>query len=131
MEPFATLDDYEARYGAPSDQNRVETLLGDASAFIASQCGFEMPDDDVGEANLVRVTCAVVDRSLSAGSWAGLSNVSQSGDGYSASATVYNPSGDFYLTKAEKQSLGLCGTRVGSMRPLVNGWYGTNVPDAS
>lgn len=126
MEPFATVEDYEARYGEVSDDAQLETLLSDASAFIASQAGFSMPTSDVGTANLVRVTCAVVHRSLMSGSWAGLSNVSQSADGYSASATVYNPGGDLFLTAQEKKSLGIGGSRAFAAQAIINGWYGTN-----
>ena len=48
MEPFATVEQYEARYGEVEDRQQVETLLGDASAFIAAQPGFILlgQDDD-------------------------------------------------------------------------------------
>ena len=126
MEPFATVEQYEARYGAVDNEAQLETLLSDASAFIASQAGFSAPTSDVGTANLVRVTCAVVHRSLMSGSWAGLSNVSQSADGYSASATIYNPGGDLFLTSQEKKSLGIGGSRVFSVQAAIDGWYGAN-----
>lgn len=122
MEPFATVEQYEARYGEVGDRQQVETLLGDASAFIAAQPGFLLlgPDDDgydLQQANLVRVACAVVHRSLSAGDFAGLSSYSEGGVGYTASVSVSNPAGDFYLTKAEKQALGIGGGRVGQTWP--------------
>lgn len=122
MEPFATVEQYEARYGEVGDRQQVETLLGDASAFIAAQPGFRpLSSDDDGydlqQANLVRVTCAVVHRSLSAGDLAGLSSYSEGGVGYTASVSVSNPSGDFYLTKAEKRVLGIGGGRVGQTWP--------------
>lgn len=118
MEQFATVDQYEARYGEVEDQQQVETLLGDASAFIAAQPGFTLnPDSEVQALALTVVTCSLVHRSQSAGAWAGLSNVSQGGDGYTASATVYNPSGDFYLTKQERRMLGIGGGRVGMTDP--------------
>ena len=118
MTPFATVDDYESRYGEVDDPNRVTLLLGDASAFIAAQPGFILnPDSEVQALALTVVTCSLVHRSQSAGAWAGLSNVSQGGDGYTASATVYNPSGDFYLTKQEKRLLGIGGGRIGMTDP--------------
>lgn len=118
MEPFATVEQYEARYGEVEDRQQVETLLGDASAFIAAQPGFTLnPDSEVQALALTVVTCSLVHRSQSAGAWAGLSNVSQGGDGYTASATVYNPSGDFYLTKQERRMLGIGGGRVGMTDP--------------
>ena len=118
MEPFATVEDYEARCGEAEDPERVKTLLGDASAFIASQPGFSRDEaDEVKEANLVRVTCAVVDRALSAGDLAGFQSVSQGAGGQTASVSVYNPSGDFYLTKAERRALGIGGGRIGFTDP--------------
>ena len=122
MGPFATVDDYTDRYGEVEDQQQVKTMLGDASAFIAAQPGFRLlgPDDDgydLQRANLVRVTCAVVHRSLSAGDFAGLSSVSQGAGGYTATVNVYNPGEDFYLTKAEKRTLGIGGGRIGMTDP--------------
>lgn len=122
VEPFATAEDYEARYGEVEDRNRVETLLSDATAFISSQPGFSPPDGEADQ-NLVRVTCAVVHRSLVAGDLSGLSQVSEGAVGYTASATVYNPGEDFYLTKADRVSLGLSGGRVGMTDP-----YGVTEP---
>lgn len=117
--PLATVDDYIARYGEPDDPARVAVLLGDASAFIASQPGFpEGEPSGLLSLSLTVVTCSVVHRALSAGGWAGLSNISQGAGGYTASATVYNPSGDFYLTKQERRILGLGGGRVGQTDPF-------------
>lgn len=119
MEPFATPYDYIARYGQSDACKDLTVLLADATAFIASQTGFELrPDDDVQAANLARVACSVVHRSLSAGTLAGIQSYSEGANGYTASVTPYNPSGDFYLTKAERRSLGLSGGRVGATDPF-------------
>lgn len=124
MTPFATLEDYEARYGVVDDPSRVETLLADASAFVASQPGFALRDGDELQAEaLTAVTCSLVNRKMLAGAYSGFSNVSQGAGGYTASATVYNPSGDFYLTKQERRMLGLGGGRVGMTDP-----YGVDAP---
>lgn len=131
MEPFATVADYEARYGEVEDEKRLSALLSDASLFLASQRGLVIdPDDSMQAALLTAVTCAMVHRSMMAGSYAGLSSVSQGAGGYTASVGVYNPSGDFYLTKGEKQALGISGARIGSVAPVIDGWYGSNVGDA-
>ena len=129
MEPFATVSDYEARYGEVDDSEQVSTLLGDASAFVAAQPGFVLlPEDCDGhalqQANLVRVTCAIVHRSLSAGDLAGVSNFSQTAGSYTASVTIANPTEDFYMTAAEKRSLGITGGRVGTIEPDVHPWVG-------
>lgn len=118
METFATVEDYEARYGEVEDRSRVETLLSDATAFISSQPGFALREDEETQvANLTRVTCAVVHRSLMSGDLSGFSQVSESAVGISASATVYNPGEDFYLTRADRVSLALSGGRVGMTDP--------------
>lgn len=118
IEPFATVEDYENRYGEVDDRSRIETLLSDATAYISSQPGFALRDgDEIQVANLTRVTCAVVHRSLSAGDFAGLSSVSQGAGGYTATVNVYNPGEDFYLTKAEKRTLGIGGGRIGMTDP--------------
>lgn len=130
MDAFATVEDYAARYGQPDDPDQVTVLLGDASAMIASQPGFAIRDDQVWQANLTAITCAVVHRAVMAGGWAGLSNVSQGADGYSASASIYNPGGDLYLTRNERRVLGLGGSAIGSVAPVIDGWYGSNVGGA-
>ena len=122
MTPFATVEDYEARYGEVEDRDRVETLLGDATAFIAGYPGFKLlgPGDagyDMQWANPVRVACAVVYRSQSAGDLAGFTDYSETGVGYSANVKLSNPSGDFYLTKQEERALRIGGGRVGMTDP--------------
>lgn len=118
MDAFANAYDYTLRYGPADGCADLATLLSDATAFIASQPGFVRdPDDSTQAANLVRITCAVVHRSLSAGSLAGIQSYSEGAVGYTASVTPYNPSGDFYLTKAERKSLGISGGRVGMTDP--------------
>lgn len=129
MTPFATVEDYEARYGEVEDGARVTALLQDATNIIAKQPGFSACDrDETWWGVLETVTCAVVHRSMMAGSYAGLSNVSQGAGGYTASVAVHNPGGDLYLTRNEKRALGIGGARIGSMAPAINGWYGSNLP---
>lgn len=124
MTPLATVDDYTARYGEVEDEQRLGVLLADASAFLASQSGLAIdPGDEVQAALLTATTCAVVHRSMMAGSYAGFSSVSEGGGGYTASVNVYNPSGDFYLTKGEADALGIGAGRVGQTDP-----YGRDAP---
>ena len=129
MTPFATVADYEARYGDVEDATRVSALLQDATNIIASQPGFCDKDrDETWWGVLETVTCAMVHRSLMSGAYAGLSNVSQGAGGYTASVAVYNPGGDLYLTRNEKRALGIGGARIGSVAPCIDGWYGSNAP---
>lgn len=118
MTPFANVADYEARYGEAEDEARVTALLQDATNIIASQPGFSTCGrDDTWWGVAETVTCAMVHRSMMAGSYAGLSSVSQGAGGYTASASVYNPGGDLYLTRNERRALGLGGGRVGQTDP--------------
>ena len=129
MTPVATVEDYEARYGKVDDEERVTALLQDATNIIASQPGFcDKNRDDTWWGVLETVACAMVHRSMMAGSYAGLSSVSQGAGGYTASVGVYNPGGDLYLTRNEKKALGIGGARIGSVAPAINGWYGSNLP---
>lgn len=131
MTPFATVADYEARYGGVDDEARVSALLQDATNIIASQPGFAMREgDETWMGVLETVTCAMAHRSLMSGAYAGLSNVSQGAGGYTASVSVYNPGGDLYLTRNEKRALGIGGARIGSVAPVIDGWYGSNAGDA-
>ena len=119
MTPFATVDDYEAIYGEVENEAQVTALLEYATAFIIGQRGFRLnPDDLVQAANLRRITCALVHRSLSAGDFAGISSYSESGVGYSANVSISNPAGDFYLTSAERKLLCGSGGRIGQTYPF-------------
>ena len=129
MTPFATVEDYEARYGEVEDEERISKLLQDATNIIASQPGFcDKNRDDTWWGVLETVTCAVVHRSLSSGTYSGFSNVSQGAGGYTESVAIYNPGGDMFLTRNEKRALGIGGARIGSVAPAINGWYGSNLP---
>lgn len=109
---YATTGDVAARWRALSDseETRCEALLADASDLIRTTCpGWQ----GAGEATLRRVTCAAVIRALQSGDMAGVTQSSQTAGPFSQSWSYSNPSGDLYLTKAEKRALG--GTvRLGS-----------------
>ena len=115
MEAFATVNDLESRWRTmdASEKKRAAILLEDAAAIIAAsleQSGVEVAkDDEVQAANLVRVSCAMVQRAMAQGdgeqehAWGG--NI------------VANPSGDLYLSKVDRKSLGLERMRVGFVSP--------------
>lgn len=123
MAPFATYLDYTDRYDAGGyDERRISTLLLDASALIASY----LPDTaDTAELSqsLTAITCAMVNRAVSAasGGFSGVSNYSEGAAGMSASVTFANPSGDLYLTASEKQTLGIGAGRIGVCDPWAGG----------
>ena len=113
MEAYARVADLEKRWRTldPSEKARAEVLLVDAAAIIASAMRTARvvvdPDDQEQEANLVRVSCSMVQRAMA------------QGDGEQQHAwggeLVMNPSGDLYLSKADKKSLGVLKLRVASI----------------
>ena len=127
MAQFATLDDYGARYGTPSDEKRVEALLEDASAALASAYEqwhgspysphvHQMFDDSAAA-----VCCAMVSRVANVPTGMdGERQYTQTGGPYSESMTYSNPGGDMYLTKFDRERLGLAGMRIGSIQPNVD-----------
>ncbi|WP_455136342.1 Gp19/Gp15/Gp42 family protein [Thermophilibacter sp.] len=118
MAAYATLDDYEARYGETDQPERVKVLLDDASALIDSQPGFAFrPEDETQRSNLKRVTCSIAHRSMTSGDLDGVTQYSQNAVGYSAQLTYANPSGDLYITSQEKRSLGIGAGRIGETDP--------------
>lgn len=119
MDAFATVEDYEARWGAldEDEAERVEYLLRDASAYIAAElvaCGIDYSDpDELLKANLIAVTCAVAHRVYQVSDdRAGITQWAQSGIGLSESYSFANPSGDMYLTAAERRRLGITGAHI-------------------
>lgn len=129
MEPFATVEEYEARYGEVDDPERVATRLLDASSYVMAQPGLRLlevgdPGYDVQQMNLARVTCAVVHRSLSAGDLAGYSQYTQTAVNYSVTVSPANAGEDFYLTKQDLRSLGIGAGRIGQTDPYGRGRHG-------
>jgi phage gp36-like protein len=117
----ATLEDLRARYpDCLSDESRAAALLEDASSLIDREVEAACASPD--GATLLRVACAVASRALNPASPGfGVSQTTQTAGSYSQSVSFANPSGDLYLTKAERSSLGLCSQSVGALRPRVGG----------
>lgn len=120
-----TLDEYAARYGTPSDPERVSALLSDACDMLLTAyegrfgCYVEgaHPAFDRG---YKAVACAVVSRAVSAPDcFAGATQYSQTAGSYNASVTFANPTADLWLGKSDLRRLGLAGTRIGSIAPMV------------
>lgn len=111
MEAFASIQDLESRWRIMDSREKAQAavLLQDAAAIILSaltRANVEIDsENDVQRANLVRVSCSMVQRAMA------------QGDGEQQHAwggnLVVNPSGDLYLSKADKRSLGIGGMRIG------------------
>lgn len=104
--PFATLEELKARWpdfpvGADA---HATVLLEDASQFILDT----VPAAALAtESTRRRIVCAVVRRAIpSQDGMEGLESFQESAGPFSHTFKPVNPSGDFYLTKAEKAALG-------------------------
>lgn len=115
--PFALASDLELRWKplTPGERSQADVLLEDASQLIVDQCPAASA---ASESTLRRVACSVVKRAMMAPPILGAESVQQGGGGYQASVNFVNPSGDLYLSKSEKQSLG-CGRQRAFMIDLA------------
>lgn len=119
---YADVTDIEQRWRAldADEQARAAVLLEDASAMLASMVTVDDSDQRQAQA-LKMVCCNMVIRVMSAGTSAmfGATNASMTGGPYTQSWTYEAPTGDMYLTKAEKALLGVSAMIVGTIRPRI------------
>lgn len=127
MEPFATVDDLTDGWSGldPADEERAATLLDRVSVRIAAKLashGIAVDLSDETQAAILKdVTCEVVRRSLSSQAVADgmpVSQFTETATPYSNSYIFSNANGDLYLTKWERELLGLTGGRA-AFAPLV------------
>lgn len=121
MDPFATVADLSAGWSGYEDamEEQAETMLARVSMRLAAMLKSHGIDvdryDDVQSAILKDVTCEVVRRSLSSQNVADgmpVSQFTETATPYSNSYTFSNANGDVYLTRQEKELLGLVGGRA-------------------
>lgn len=133
---FATIEEYEARYGEVEDEQLLQQVLDDATRKIIAECrdhGVDTvdPDDFMAEA-LAQVCRDMAHRALETENGAdaseipvGATNYSTSADGFSKyygfQSAGSSGFGDLYITKSEKRLLGLSRMRVG-IATRVPGW---------
>jgi len=122
MEPFASVDDLEARWRELDDGERrqASAVLDDVTAHIAAR--LERSGIVLGQAstlykaNLKAVACAAARRAmLAAEDRAGIRSAQQQAGPYMETFSFDNPSGDVYLTSSERKTLGLDRLRVVSI----------------
>lgn len=130
MVAFATLVDLERRWRPLSDaeKERAEILLLDAATKIALLCeqsGVKIdPEDGLQSNALVGINCEMVKRAmLSPVDLPPVSAFAQTAGSYSESQTYINPTGDIYMTLAEKKLLGIGVQRMGSISPVIGGLW--------
>lgn len=125
---FATVEDYEARYGEPVDARRCEALLRDASDQMLSAyeeffgAAYAEGDCPTFDRSAEHVCCLLVNRVLkSPAALSGATQYSQGAGGYTASVTYGSALGEIFLGKTERRALGIYGQRMGSLRPMERG----------
>lgn len=113
MEPFATVEQYEARYGDVDDAGVLGEILMDATREIAAaleQAGidFSEPTEEFA-ARLMQVCRSMASRAMGDDGEIpyGVTQYSQGAGEYTQSFSVGNPYGDVYLSKSERKMLGL------------------------
>lgn len=121
---FAEVSDLEARWHSLSqtEQQRAEVLLEDASAMLETLVDIDVADS--AQMKLLNIVCCnMVIRAMSATEVDsfGASNMSMTAGPYTQSWTYSNPSGDMYITKAEKRMLGITTSYIKSIRPMMKG----------
>lgn len=116
---YAEVTDLEARWRTltPGEKNLAEVLLQDSAVRLDSLCP---PSDPATEHELsVRliVSCEMVKRAMSSPGGVGISSTQQGAGPYQQTIQYANPTGDIYLTKADKALLG-CGTQAAFTVPM-------------
>lgn len=123
MKPFATSDQYEARYGDVDDADALAEVLADATRIIASaldRAGIDRADPSDEFADRLMQACrSMAHRAIGDDSEipAGATQFSEGAGSYTQSFTIGNPYGDLYISKAERRLLGLDGARAGFCVP--------------
>lgn len=125
MEPYASVEDYVARYGEVDDPKLLYELLMDATRLIASELErVGLPtDDEVAADRRMQVCRTVSNRAMSqesgeSGIPVGATQFSQTAGPYTESFSFKYPSRDIYLTKAERRLLGIARGRIGFIGPF-------------
>lgn len=118
---FASVADYEAKYGSVDDAAILRAWLDDATAYLTALLGSSYDPDDAGQAALLRTVCRDMAHRAFAGAAPGygVSSYAQGANGFTESLSFANAMGDLYLTKAEKALLGIGAQQVGWYEPCV------------
>lgn len=122
MAQHATIDELRAMWpGGTLDEARAAAVLPLVSASIDALCASEGVDvSGISSEVLSLVTCQATIRMLMASDAGyGVTQESWGATPYSGSATYSNPTGDLYLTKTERQLLGLGADWCGFVMPQM------------
>lgn len=120
---YALVTDLESRWRTLSatEKTRAGVLLGDAAVRLDAECAPSVPITDDEKATRKIVSCEMVKRAMANPAGVGINSVQQGAGPYQETVQYTNPTGDLYLTKADRKLLG-CGRQVAftvSMIPEV------------
>ena len=126
---FATSDDLTERWRAiESDEAYMaEALLEDAGLMLRQYVTVD--ETDTQQADVLKmVSCNMVKRAMVASSSSafGVDQTTANMGPFSQTMHFSNPSGDLYISAAEKALLGIDGGYIGSIPARIEGWYGSN-----
>lgn len=124
---FATLADYELRYGkvADAERDRVGALLEDASDMLLSAYesrwgAYAEGEHAAFDRSACAVACSIVSRAVNVPlGLAGATQYSQTAGSYNASVTFANPTAELWVGKSDLKRLGLSGCRIGSIEAMT------------
>lgn len=123
---WATVEQYEARYGAVVDVDVLQECLDDATAQINSQlaaAGIDYSEPSEDYARLLMMVCRqMAHRAMGATESAlpfGATQASQTAGPYTQSFSFGNPYGDLYITASEKRMLGIGKPYIGAVPAQV------------
>lgn len=113
MTAYADVSDLESRWRelTEDEQARATVLLDDASAMLSALVTVD--DADESQAALLKMVCCnMVQRAMSTGSgdMYGVTQQSITAVGFTQQYSYANPTGDLYVTRAEKKMLGIGGS---------------------
>lgn len=103
---YATVEQLETRWRTltSTEKTRAAKLLGDAQVIIDGECPPAEPLTDAAAREMV--SCSMVKRAMASGEGASVDSQTAQAGPFANTFKFSNPSGDMYLTKQERRTLG-------------------------
>lgn len=120
---FATVEDLEARWRdlSEDEQAQAEVLLEDAALYL--QALVEVDAEDETQAGVLKaVSCNMVRRAMTSGASGayGITGATATMGPFSQHIDYSNPTGDLYVTRAERALLGIGRATIGAIGAHVD-----------
>ena len=125
---WATVSDYQARYGVVVDTATLQECLDDATSQINASldaAGIDYTAPSADYARRLMMVCRQMAHRAYGNDGSdiapfGVSQTSQTAGPYTQSFSFSNPYGDLFMTASEKKMLGLSSSYIGAITPVVN-----------